>query len=88
MIFLEQIMEIKNGPCPQGRTTRLIQLVETTTSLTPDKVTVSKSETNVKGPVEPVEPEEPEEPEETEEPVEMVEQDEPVEQEGMVEPED
>jgi hypothetical protein len=28
MIFLEQIQEMKNGLCPQGRTTRLIQLVE------------------------------------------------------------
>ncbi|MEX0596282.1 MAG: hypothetical protein WD512_07255, partial [Candidatus Paceibacterota bacterium] len=28
IIFLEQIQEMRNGLCPQGRTTRLIQLVE------------------------------------------------------------
>lgn len=27
-LFLEQLREIKNGTCPQGRTTRLIQLIE------------------------------------------------------------
>ena len=29
-LFFEQILEIYNGPCPQGRTTRLLQCVEKT----------------------------------------------------------
>jgi len=28
MLFLEQILDIYRGPCPQGRTTRLLQCVE------------------------------------------------------------
>jgi hypothetical protein len=50
LIFLEQIQEMKNGLCPQGRTTRLIQLVETpaqppTTQETPTQPTTAPEPT-------------------------------------------